>query len=75
MLNEVEHRVVPIGVMARLLHVPSRWLRAEVEAGRIPALRAGDRFVLRPDVVMQIVAKRAAGETVTSDSTPAEGRP
>lgn len=53
-------RVVPLSVMARLCHVPSRWLRAEVEAGRIPALKAGDRLVFRPDVVLPLVASRAA---------------
>jgi hypothetical protein len=53
-------RVVPLGVMARLCHVPSKWLRAEAEAGRIPALKAGDRLVFRPDVVLPLVAERAA---------------
>jgi len=51
---------VPLGVMARRLHVPPKWLRQEAEAGRIPALRAGDRFVFRPDIVARIVAERAA---------------
>ena len=58
--SENENRIVPLGVMARLVHVPTRWLRAEAEAGRIPALRAGDRFVFCPDVVSRIVAERAA---------------
>jgi hypothetical protein len=53
-------RVVPLGVMARLCHVPSRWLRSEAEAGRIPALKAGDRLVFHPDVVLPLVAERAA---------------
>ena len=59
-MNDTEHRVVPIGVMARIIHVPPKWLREEAEAGRIPALRAGDRFVFRPDVVTRIIAERAA---------------
>jgi hypothetical protein len=54
--------LVPLGVMARLLHVPSRWLRAEVAAGRIPALRADNRLVFRPDIVLPIVAERAKSE-------------
>jgi len=61
-MNEDQHtpKLVPLGVMARLLHVPTKWLRAEAEAGRVPALRAGDRFVFRPDVVSPLVAERAA---------------
>lgn len=61
-MNEEQHtpQLVPLGVMARLLHVPTKWLRAEAEAGRVPALRAGDRFVFRPDVVSPLVAERAA---------------
>lgn len=53
-------KVVPLGVMARMCHVPSKWLRDEVEAGRIPALKAGDRLVFRPDIVIPLVIKLAA---------------
>lgn len=60
MNNETEHRIVPLGIMARMLHVPSRWLRCEAEAGRVPALRAGDRYVFRPDIVSRVIAERAA---------------
>ena len=58
-MDTEQHRIVPIGVMARLLHVPSQWLRAEVAAGRIPALQAGNRLVFRPDIVTKIIAERA----------------
>ena len=60
-ITENQLQILPLGVMARLLHVPAKWLRSEAEAGRIPALRAGDRLVFRPDVVLPLVAERAAG--------------
>jgi hypothetical protein len=37
--------LLPLTVVARRLKVPSRWLRAEAEAGRIPCLRA-DKSIL-----------------------------
>lgn len=58
---KTEVRMLPLGAMARVLHVPAKWLRTEAEAGRIPALRAGSRLVFRPDVVVPLVAERAAG--------------
>lgn len=44
-----------LGAMARRLRVPSTWLRAEAEAGRIPHLRAGSAFLFDPEVVERIV--------------------
>jgi hypothetical protein len=49
----------PLGAMARKLHVPSRWLRQQAENGTIPALKAGDRFVFDPAVVLPLVAEMA----------------
>jgi len=60
MNEEEEQRIVPLGVMARLVHVPTKWLRGEAEAGRVPALRAGNRYVFRPDIISRIIAERAA---------------
>jgi len=61
MIDEIEEkRIVPLGVMARLVHVPTKWLRSEAEAGRVPALRAGNRYVFRLDIVSRIIADRAA---------------
>lgn len=56
--TQSDTRLVSLAVMARLIHVPTRWLRAEADAGRIPALRAGDRYVFVPQVVEATVAQR-----------------
>jgi hypothetical protein len=49
----------PLSAMARRLFVPARWLRTEAEAGRIPCLRAGSRFLFDPETVEQVVLERA----------------
>ena len=45
--------------LARLLGVPTRWLRAEAEAGRIPGLAAGSTWLFDADLVECVLAERA----------------
>ncbi|MEK6676613.1 MAG: hypothetical protein AABZ47_13295 [Planctomycetota bacterium] len=52
--------LLPVGPMARRLRVPVLWLRLEVEAGRIPHLRAGRQFLFHPTTVERILTERAA---------------
>lgn len=57
---EIEkNKLVKTGAMARRLGVPVRWLRAEAEAGRIPALKAENVFLFDPDIVIDRLAERA----------------
>jgi excisionase family DNA binding protein len=49
--------------MARRLGVTAGWLRDEAAAGRVPALRAGKRYLFSPEAVERVLATRAAGET------------
>jgi hypothetical protein len=51
--------LLPLGVTARLLHVPAKWLRAEAEAGRLPHLRAGNTILFAPDLIEQLLVERA----------------
>jgi hypothetical protein len=46
--------------MARRLGVTAKWLRAEADAGRVPCLRAGKRYLFAPPAVERSLAKRAA---------------
>lgn len=50
---------IHLGQMARRLGVTSRWLRAECEAGRVPHLKAEDRFLFDPDAVERVLLERA----------------
>jgi hypothetical protein len=52
-------RVLPLNVMARRLRVPLSWLRAEADAGRIPCLRAGNRYLCDPEAVEAALLARA----------------
>lgn len=44
---------------AARLGVPATWLRSEVDAGRLPHLRAGRRLLLNPQAVETALLERA----------------
>jgi hypothetical protein len=52
-------RLQPLNLVARRLRVPLKWLRAEAEAGRIPALLAGNQFLCDLEAVEAALLKRA----------------
>ena len=59
---------LPLNKAARCLCVPARWLRDEVEAGRLPALQAGRTILIHVPTVAQRLAERAkTGEGVDGD--------
>ena len=45
--------------MATRLGVPSRWLREQAEIGKVPGLRAGNRWLFVPDVASAAVRAMA----------------
>lgn len=55
---------LPLNLAARCLRVPARWLRDEIEAGRIPALIAGRSVLVHVPTVAALLADRAKGEAV-----------
>jgi hypothetical protein len=54
-------RLLPLNIVARRLRVPVRWLRAEAEAGRVPALRAGTQYLCDLVAVEAVLLERARG--------------
>lgn len=46
--------------LARRLRVPNTWLRAEADAGRIPCIRAGSRYLFDIAAVEAALLERAA---------------
>ena len=42
---DTNHALLPLNRMARRLHVTCTWLRVEADAGRIPCLIAGNRYL------------------------------
>jgi len=53
---------LPLNLAARCLRVPARWLRDEIEAGRIPALIAGRSVLVHVPTAAALLAERAKGE-------------
>ena len=60
--NQLPSDPLPLNLAARCLRVPARWLRDEIEAGRIPALIAGRCALIHVPTVAALLAKRAKGE-------------
>ena len=52
--------LIPLNRIARRLSVPVRWLRAEAEAGRVPALQAGGRWLSTLDAVEEKLLQQLA---------------
>ena len=60
--RERNPEILTLRRMAARLGVPSRWLREQAEAGNIPGLRAGDRWLFAPDVATNAVRAMAGDE-------------
>jgi len=63
-MSETQERgrnLLPLRRMAARLGVPSRWLREQAESGKIPGLRAGNRWLFVPDVTEAAVQAMAKG--------------
>lgn len=54
------NEVLSLSRMARRIGVTQQWLREEAEAGRLPCLRAGRRFLFNVEAVQQAIASKAA---------------
>jgi len=61
--------LLPLRRMAARLGVPSNWLKQQAEAGKVPGLQAGNRWLFVPDVVGPIVSAMAAGEPSEGGAT------
>ena len=63
-MHEPLEHLIPVGWMAKRLHVSPKWLLEEAIQGRVPALKAGDKYLFNPAAVEAALVKRAVG-TVT----------
>ena len=71
---DTDTRLLPLGAMARQLHVPAKWLREEAAAGRIPHLRAGNVLLFNPAVVEPLLIERASAATHTTATAAGGGQ-
>ena len=51
--------LLPLGPMARYLGVKPAWLRGEAEAGRVPAVRAGETYLFNVVALERALLERA----------------
>jgi hypothetical protein len=58
----MDTELLPLARAARRIGVPIRWLRAEAEAGRVPCLRAGARYLFDLGALTATLAERARSE-------------
>lgn len=58
---------LPLNLAARYLRVPARWLRDEIEAGRLPALIAGRKALVHVPTIAGLLAERARVGEVRHD--------
>jgi len=61
--NPTSSDAMPLNLAARCLRVPARWLREEIQAGRIPALIAGRSILVHVPTAAALLAQRAKGES------------
>ncbi len=62
MIGKSKH--LQLGLTARKLHGPARWLRSQVELGHLPCLRAGKRLLFNSQAVEDVLPRCAAGNDV-----------
>ena len=67
-MSHLPPKLLPLAAMARRLRVRPDWLRAEADAGNIPALKAGDRYLFDPEAVERALLKRARESGVRDDA-------
>jgi hypothetical protein len=65
-MDTTENKLLPLFAMARRLHVPNNWLRAEAESGRIPCLIAGQQILFNPSIVEPLLIERASRKEAVS---------
>ena len=61
-------KLLPAGPTARWLRIPVKWLKAEAEAGRVPAVKCDRVFLFDPDVVERALLARAADSALQGDT-------
>ena len=60
-MSDASNNLVPLGVAASTFGIPARELRLEVEAGRLPHVRVGERAILLDlELVRRLLAERAS---------------
>jgi len=57
-----QRKILKLNHAARMFGVPVSWLKDQVEAGKIPAVRAGQIYLVKPEKVEAFLLQQAEGE-------------
>jgi excisionase family DNA binding protein len=56
-----DKKILKLGHVARMFGVPVGWLKEQVEAGKIPAVKAGTVYLVKPKKVEKFLLEQAEG--------------
>jgi excisionase family DNA binding protein len=59
-MQDQDAQLLSLPALAEVLKLPTRWIRAEADAGNIPHLKVGNRYRFNRNAVLEVLAKRAA---------------
>jgi hypothetical protein len=59
---------LPVTKAARCLNVPAKWLRREIESGRLPGLQADNAILCHVPTLIRLLAERAKSESNGGDA-------
>ena len=76
-MMSIENRdeLLPLFAMARALRVTQGWLKSEAEAGRVPALKAGNRFLFSRAAAERALLEQAGSREFVRRITGGEPEP
>lgn len=55
-----DKKIIKLNVAARQFGVPFRWLKRQAEAGKFPAVKAENIFLVLPEAVEKFLVESAA---------------
>ena len=61
--------LLPLQQAAGLLHIPAKWLRSEADAGRVPHIKAGARYLFELSSLTESLATRIQAQRAASHQT------
>ncbi len=59
-MDNLNTQLLSLPALAEALRLPETWLKNEADAGRIPHLRIGKRYRFNREMVVAVLAQRAA---------------
>ena len=62
------NELLSLSRLARRLGIPQQWLREQADAGKLPCLKIGNRYLFNSVTVQEVLASKAARTRQGGDS-------